>query len=125
MFRAKSKLSKREMLDSRPTRLSDAEPKEAGEGKWTLKVALRPTRVARFLLRVPAGASKTFELDELGLFVWQNCDGRTPVRQVIRRLAKKYQLSEREAEVACVQFLHTLTKKGLIGMQMKSQAANP
>src|SRR5690348_11294200 len=110
MFRAKPKLNKREMLDSRPVRLSDAEPRDAGQGKWTLTVVLRPTRVARLLLRVPAGAKRTFELDELGLFVWQSCDGKTPVRQVIKRLAKQYRLSEREAEVATVQFLYTLAK---------------
>ena len=106
------------MLSARPVRLSEATPKEAGTNKWLLKVQLRPTRLARWLLRVPTGTSKTFELDPLGLFVWEACDGKTPVRQVIRKLAKRYNLNEREAEVATVQFLYTLAEKGLIGMAM-------
>jgi hypothetical protein len=59
---------------------------------------------------------KTFELDELGKFVWDACDGKTAVRQIIRRLAERYNLNQREAEVATVAFLQTLTRKGLIGM---------
>ena len=59
---------------------------------------------------------KTFELDELGKFVWDACDAKTSVRQIIRKLAKRYNLNDREAEVATVAFLKTLTSKGLIGM---------
>jgi len=79
-------------------------------------VPVRPTRWASMLLRVPGGMKKTFELDKLGKFVWDECDGKTSVRQIIRRLARRYNLNEREAEVATVAFLHTLTRKGLIGM---------
>ena len=68
---------------------------------------------------MPAGATKTFELDPLGLFVWQACDGKTPVRQVIKRLARHYNLNEREAEVSTLAFLRTLMRKGLIGIPAK------
>ena len=121
MFRRKPRLTKSQMLDARPLRLSDAEPEEVSENKFLLKVQLRPTRIARLLLRVSTGATKTFELDPLGLFVYQSCDGKTPVRQVIKKLARRYHLNWREAEVATLQFLYTLAKKGLIGMAMKQQ----
>jgi hypothetical protein len=62
---------------------------------------------------------KTFELDELGKFVWDTCDGKTAVRQIIRRLADRYNLNDREAEVATVAFLRTLTRKGLVGMAIE------
>ncbi len=107
------------MLSSRPVRLHDGEPEQVSQTKWHLSVPLRPTRAARFFLRVAPAATKTFELDALGLFVWEHCDGKTPVRQLIRLLAKRYHLNEREAEVATVQFLYTLAKKGLIGMEVE------
>jgi hypothetical protein len=107
------------MLDAKPLRLNDAEPEEAGADKYVLKVRLQPTRIARWLLRVPQGTTKTFELDPLGLFVYEACDGKTPVRQVIKKLAKRYNLNTREVEVATLQFLHTLARKGLVGMAMK------
>jgi len=121
MFRRKPKLTKSQMLDARPVRLSDSQPQEVSDNKFLLKIQLRPTRIARLLLRVPTGATKTFELDPLGLFVYQSCDGRTPVRQLIKKLAKRYNLNGRESEVATLQFLYTLAKKGLIGMQINRQ----
>jgi hypothetical protein len=108
------------MLSSRPVRLHESEPEKVSEAKWHLKAPLKPTRAARFFLRVAPAATKTFELDPLGLFVWEHCDGKTPVRQLIRLLAKRYHLNEREAEVATVQFLYTLAKKGLIGMEVET-----
>jgi hypothetical protein len=119
IFERKPKLTKSQMLDARPLRLSDAEPEEVSSDKFVLKVELQPTKVARWLLRMPRGATKSFELDPLGLFVYQACDGKTPVRQVIKKLAKRYNLNVREAEVATLQFLYTLARKGLIGMAMK------
>jgi hypothetical protein len=121
LFKRKPKLSKLQMLSARPTRVSDDPPEQIADGKWHLKAPLRPSRMAGWILRVPGNATKTFELDALGLFVWKACDGKTTVRQIIRKLAKRYNLNEREAEVATVQFLYTLAKKGLIGMAVKSK----
>ena len=110
--------SKAEVLSGKPLRAADATESDAGPGKWKLTIPLRSARqggwASRFL-RVPEGATKTFELDELGKFVWDACDGRTTVAQLIRRLAKQYNLNEREAEVATLAFLNTLARRGLIG----------
>ena len=119
MFRTRPKLTKTDTLAARPLRLAEGEPEEIAPGKLHLKLPLRPSRIASVLFRVPKGTTKTFELDPLGAFVWANCDGHTPVRQLIRKLAKRYNLNEREAEVATISFLHTLAKKGLIGMELK------
>ena len=116
MLLGKPKITKSQMLSAKPLRLSEAQPQQISDSKFHVTVELQPTRLARWLMRMPAGATKTFELDPLGLFVWQACDGKTPVRQVIKRLARHYNLNEREAEVATVAFLHTLTRKGLLGM---------
>ena len=64
-------------------------------------------------------ATKTFEFDSIGLFVWNLCDGKTSVQQIIRMLAREYRLNLREAEVPTLQFLQTLAKKGLIAMTVK------
>ena len=122
MFRSlKPAVTKAQMLAARPARLVDAEPVAVSDTSWRLTVPLVNSGWTGRLLRVPTGATKTFELDPLGKFVWDTCDGRASVRQVIVRLAKRYNLNEREAEVATVAFLHTLVKKGLIGMSLKGQ----
>src|SRR3712207_4383547 len=107
--------SKARMLAARPTRLAIEEPIDAGGGNWRITVPLKPKKWAAWVLRVPAGATKTFELDPLGKFVWDACDGKTAVRQIIRKLAKHYNLNAREAEVATTTFLRTLASRGLIG----------
>jgi len=120
MFRShKPGVTKTQMLAARPTRLVEAQPVAVDDSAWRITVPLAPAGWAGRILRVPAGATKTFELDALGKFVWDACDGRTSVRQLIARLAKRYNLNEREAEVATVAFLHTLVKKGILGMNIK------
>ena len=107
-------------LGSKPRRLVEVAVvlDEAGGGK--LKVPLAPPRWGRWVFRVPPGATKTFELDAIGVFVWNRCDGRHTVQQIIRKLAAEYRLNLREAEVPTVQFLRTLARKGLIGMTVKA-----
>src|SRR5262245_53742903 len=113
---SKPKATKADMLAAKPVQSPDATERETGEAKWQLTVPLRPKKWASMLLRVPSGMSRSFELDELGKFVWDACDGKTSVRQIIRKLAKHYNLNEREAEVSTVAFLQTLTQRGLIGL---------
>lgn len=106
-------------LDARPVRMFDAEPREQSPGQWRLTVPYKPVGWAARFLRVPQDVTKTFELDDLGKHVWDSCDGNTSVRQVIRSLASRYHLNEREAEVATLAFLRTLMRKGLIGIPAK------
>ena len=121
MIRSASQLrpSPADALAACPRRLFDAEPRETSTWQYRLTVPLAPPRWAARFLRVPRGATKTFELDEIGKFVWDGCDGETPVRQLIRGLAGRYHLNEREAEVATLAFLRTLMRKGLIGIPVK------
>jgi len=119
IFKKSPKPTKSDMLAARPLRASTAQEKCVAPGKWQLTLPVRPTRWASFVLRAPRGMSKTFELDELGKFVYDACDGKASVRQLIRKLAKQYNLNQREAEVATVAFLKTLTSKGLIAITME------
>ena len=107
-------------LDAKPRRLVDVElePNENGGG-FRIKVPLSPPRWGRWVFRVPSGATKTFELDAIGAFVWRHCDGKHTVQQIIRKLASEHRLNLREAEVPTVQFLHTLARKGLIGFSLE------
>jgi len=122
MLKRQPSLSHQQALSARPFRLPQAklEPLETGGAK--LKAPMRPPRWGGWLFRIPEGALKSFELDEIGLFVWNCCDGRTSVKQIIHKLSKKYDLNLREAEVSSLAFLQTLAKKGLIGMEVDDSA---
>lgn len=112
----KDKITRPQALASRPMQLVTCDLIETADGGAKLKVPLKPRRIGGWLFRLPEGAAKTFELDSLGLFVWRHCDGKCSVQQIIRKMAKEHNLSLREVEVATVQFLQMLVKKGLVGM---------
>src|SRR5829696_6826899 len=89
--------SPQRVLDAKPLRLFEATPEEAGPGQWRLTVHLKPRRWRG--LRGPRALAKTFELDDIGKAVWESCDGRTSVRDLIEQLATGYNLNVREVEV--------------------------
>ncbi len=112
-----------EALGAKPIHLVKADVQPGKDGGTRLTVKLKPNKMSRWVFRLPDGASKTFEFDSLGMTVWDACDGKTSVRQIIRRLASRYNLNEREAEVSTQVFLRTLIRKGLIGIPVHSAAA--
>jgi len=117
--RKKPRLTLQQQLAARPVRLVEAEVQEREDGGINLVVKLRQTKWSGWFFRMPEGAKKTFELDEMGRLVWDNCNGKTSVQQIIRRLSRQYNLNLREAQVSTIQFLNMLTRKGLIGMTLK------
>lgn len=115
----KPRLTRRQQLAARPVRLiAGTLSDDDGGGGGRLIVPLHQRRWAGWLLRLPAGSTKTFEFDPLGRFVWDRCDGKRTVQQIARQLAKQYGVSEREAQVATESFLTTLARKGLVGAEV-------
>lgn len=102
-----------ELLEARPIRRADATVSELSEGVARVTVPLPPR--GGLFFRVPEGAAKTFELDTLGLFVWNHCDGRTSVKEIIERLAGEFKINLRAAEVSTLQFLNLLSSRGWVG----------
>jgi hypothetical protein len=95
----------------KPTRSAQAILERRGDGSAHVKV---PVRAGWF---IRSGATRTFELDEIGLLVWDSCDGQNSLQQITRTVADRYRLNVREAEVATMRFLETLARKGLIGVR--------
>jgi hypothetical protein len=117
--RKKPLISTQQALAARPVRLAEATLTPRADGGADLKIPMRPSRWAGLFFKMPTGATRTFELDALGLFVWNACDGKTSVQQIIRKFAARHQLNLREAQVPTVRFLQMLVKKGLIAMALE------
>ncbi len=99
-------------LESKPMRRADAQMLPTATG------ALIELPVhARWPFRLPAGAKRRFELDEIGLLVWRNCDGQTTLLTLIGKLAEQYRLNLREAQAATLQFIQTLAARRLITLE--------
>lgn len=87
---------------------------EEQSGVWRLTHQSSRSGWAARWLGAPATMSRSFELDEIGKAVWDLCDGRNTAGGIAQKLAGQYSLHQREAELATMQFLRLLSRKGLI-----------
>lgn len=74
-----------------------------------------------FLFSVPE--SKPVQLDEVGTFVWNLCDGDHTVGEIVAALTAEYKLNRREAEVSLTQYLQQLAKRGIIAFAIPREIA--
>jgi hypothetical protein len=103
--------AKREdILATKPRHASGTQVERKGDGGALVKIGVS----ARWPFRLPTGATKTFELDEMGLWVWDACDGEATLLDVIKRFAEHFGLSVREAEVSTTKFLEMLAMRKLV-----------
>lgn len=82
--------------------------------------------VERLSRRLGGGTGEArVELDEMGAFVWEMCDARTTVREMIDRLAEHYRISRKDAEASLTDFLKSLTRRRLIALIIPKDETAP
>ncbi len=100
-----------------PFRLPAVRQEEKG-GKLYVTIQFERPRWQR-VLGADRQCQRTFGLDAYGRRVYESCDGRQPVQQIIRQFAKQTNVSLPEAELAVTRFLRTLLAKGLVAIEME------
>jgi hypothetical protein len=115
--RSKTSLSREAALSGHPVRLP-VTGKELKSGKLYLTVQYERPGWQR-MLGAERTCSRTFALDPYGRSVYECCDGRTSVSEIIESFARQHKISAPEAELSVTTFMKTLVGKGLIGIQMK------
>jgi|YelNatPaOPRAMG01_1025707.scaffolds.fasta_scaffold17631_7 hypothetical protein len=108
-------------LDGVPFRLP-AVRQEEKNGKMYVTILYERPRWQR-VLGADRECQRTFGLDAYGRRVYESCDGRRPVRQIIRQFAEQTGVSLPESELAVTKFMRTLLAKGLVAMKMEKPAA--
>ena len=103
-------------MDARPIVTPPARTEEK-ENKLYVTVRFVRPRWQRFL-GADEACERSFGLDTYGRIVYESCDGKRNVKQVIAHFAKKVHVSLPEAELAVTKFMQILMKKGLIVMEM-------
>ena len=63
----------------------------------------------------PEPEEKRIRLDQIGSIVWELCDGKRTVKEIVDFICEKYKLLPRETEVSLSTYLNSLVKRGLIG----------
>jgi len=117
LLRRQKPLTREQSLSSIPVRNELIEVERGDDGEVRLVIPRREdwwVRAASRFFYVPR--KRRITLDEIGGFVWDMCDGKNHVRDIIRALAKRYKLHRKEAEVSVVAYLRTLAKRRLIAV---------
>ncbi|UCH34889.1 MAG: PqqD family protein [Armatimonadota bacterium] len=121
--RRQPKLSKERALASYPMRNQAVEWSSSGE-ETVIVMRRREDWVGRLLsLFFVVPKERKLQLDRVGSYVWQGCDGQHTVAELIERLAAKYKLNRKEAEVSLTAFLRQLGKRKLIAIAVPQQDA--
>ena len=120
MFRRKKEpqLTREQMLRSTVVANSALRVTRDKNGSVTLRVPLRLSPFLRRVLgRFAADASdQKSALDEVGSFVWDMCDGRTTVLEMITRISERYKLNRKETEISLTTYLRTLMGKNYVAI---------
>ena len=107
----------REMLQLRPVRNPALEWEEE-EGRVVLHIRHFEKRnwkmrLVNMLISMPD--NRRIVLDAIGTDVWQMTDGQNTLGRIAKKLAEKYKLSPREAELSLQQFFKELGRRGYVG----------
>jgi hypothetical protein len=114
------------MLASRPMRNESLEWENNDEGEVEIHIARQETWKVRLLSKlfyIPK--KRKITLDEVGSEVWQLCNGRNSVGDMIEKMSEKYQLNRKEAEVSLLQYLKTLGEKRFVGFALEGDKGPP
>jgi hypothetical protein len=64
---------------------------------------------------------KQFELEAVGAFVWDQCDGQQTNATIVRKLREEYNMNRLEAEASLSAFLETLSQRGLVSLLLRTK----
>ena len=96
------------------------ETRESGETILTIPENENVSALTRWMarrLKVPT--EHRIELDEVGGFVWELCDGNNTIDAIVQQTRNRYKMNRREAEVSVTTFLQTLHERKFIGFYKK------
>ena len=103
------------MLNSRPVRNDAADVNTTEKGLTITVDNKRPWFFfppISWILRIPR--KRSFALDDLGLDVWEWCDGNTSVEKMAERFSEKNELTFHEARVMVGSYLRLLSRRGAV-----------
>ena|SRR5579883_1946124 len=106
----------------RPVRNSNLswEKRESGDTLLTIPQNEKVGRVTRAMakwMKVPT--ERHVELDEVGSFVWDLCDGNNTVETIVQKTGRQYKMNRREAEISVTTFLQMLHERNFVGFYKK------
>lgn len=109
--------SREQTLSAKPIKNTLVHWERNEQGEVILHLPRQKNRWTNLLDRLffPLPEEKVISLDEVGTKLWDLCDGKTSVREIIERLQSKFNLSRKESEVSSLEYLKKLAQRRIIG----------
>jgi len=109
--------SREELLRLKPVKNPYLKWKKSETGEVLITLELKKTKEKTFLSKLfPTPTEKRISLDKIGTFVWDRCDGKHTVEQIVKGLQDEYKMMRQEAEISLTTFLQQLSKRRFIGV---------
>lgn len=107
--------SRQRALMARPVPTRAAAWKELEDGGLRLTVVFEASRWQRFM-GAPKEYERNYDLDALGREVYELCNGRNRIRDIIKHFVEVHHLTKPEAERAVTNYVKTLVGKGVVNV---------
>ena len=123
LFSRKTQIDPSVLRKSKPTRNLAVSYEILEDGTAMLDAPLRAQQgLAGALARkMKAPETKKFELEAVGAYVWELCDGRHTFEGIAKKLRERFKMNRLEAEASLGAFLQTLLRKGLVSIAIKDR----
>jgi len=89
---------------------------EDGRLQLTIEIQRGSSFLSRFQPRI---MKKRVRLDELGVFVFEQIDGRRTVKAIIETFGRRFRTDRRESELSVAAFLKSLAQRQVISIVVK------
>lgn len=112
-----------DVLRSVPIRNALIQWTKEESGEVSLVVPVDQKKHLRLLIRLMNLPTKrVVSLDEVGSYVWEQCDGQHTFEQITQGLAERFRLTRREAEASLAEFFRLLGRRGMMGFLVPDSA---
>lgn len=124
-LRRRPRLTSEQVLRSRPLRNEGLRSERTEGGGIRLYLARRKEWWARLLAVIfPIPKERPIELDRAGAEVWDLCDGKHTLRDMIEIFQKRHKLTRAEAEWSLRTYLRDLGKRRLVAFAIEKPTEN-
>jgi len=113
-------LKRENILEAIPLRNATIKWEENDEGEVSIVIPPKDKTWVKIITKIfMIPGKRVVVLDEIGSFVWMQCDGEHTIKDIINSLTGKYRLTRKEAEVSLINYMRTLGKRGMLGFAIQ------
>jgi hypothetical protein len=123
LFSRKEVVDQKQLRKARPLRNTFVQTTKGADGVLVLSAPLSQQNsglLSWVAKKAKQDVSKQFELEPIGAFIWERCDGKQSFEMIAKALVSEYKMNRVEAEASLGAFLQMLSQRRLITMTVKS-----